>query len=198
MVKTSSSSARRQDPDDLPGLIAARGVLARRGGRTSHAAVVARGLGRTCVCGADELRVDEAARVVHVGDIQLGEGDLVSLDGSTGEVFVGAVPVVDSPVVRWLEGEPVEDDLVSAVALLLDHADKRRRLDVRANADTPADAARARRFGASGIGLCRTGTCSSVSGEPWSNGWCLRTASRSAPKRSKRCCPCSAATSRAS
>ena len=144
------------DPDDLPGLIAARGVLTSRGGRTSHAAVVARGLGRTCVCGADELRVDAASRIVRVGDIELGEGDLVSLDGSTGEVFAGAVPVVDSAVVRWLEGGPVEDDLVSAVALLLDHADKRRRLDVRANADTPADAARARRFGASGIGLCRT------------------------------------------
>ncbi len=144
------------DPDDLPGLIAARGVLTSRGGRTSHAAVVARGLGRTCVCGADELRVDAASRIVRVGDFELGEGDLVSLDGTTGEVFAGAVPVVDSAVVRWLEGGPVEDDLVSAVALLLDHADKRRRLDVRANADTPADAARARRFGASGIGLCRT------------------------------------------
>ena len=144
------------DPDDLPGLIAARGVLTSRGGRTSHAAVVARGLGRTCVCGADELQVDAASRIVRVGDFELGEGDLVSLDGTTGEVFAGAVPVVDSAVVRWLEGGPVEDDLVSAVALLLDHADKRRRLDVRANADTPADAARARRFGASGIGLCRT------------------------------------------
>ena len=145
------------DPDDLPGLIAARGVLTSRGGRTSHAAVVARGLGRTCVCGADDLQVDAEARELRVSSgLRLVEGDLISLDGSSGEVYAGAVPVVDSSVVRWLEGDAVTDDLVAAVALLLDHADERRRLAVRANADTPADAARARRFGASGIGLCRT------------------------------------------
>ena len=145
------------DPDDLPGLIAARGVLTSRGGRTSHAAVVARGLGRTCVCGAEALEVDAAGRTVTVrGGPSLREGDVVSLDGSTGEVFAGAVPVVPSPVVRWFEGAAAEDDLVEAVALLLDHADVRRRLAVRANADSPDDAARARRFGAAGIGLCRT------------------------------------------
>jgi pyruvate,orthophosphate dikinase len=145
------------DPDDLPGLIAARGVLTSRGGRTSHAAVVARGLGRTCVCGAEALEVDAVGRTLTVrGGSFLREGDVVSLDGSTGEVFAGAVPVVDSPLVRWFEGGPAEDDLVEAVALLLDHADARRRLGVRANADTPEDAARARRFGATGIGLCRT------------------------------------------
>jgi pyruvate,orthophosphate dikinase len=146
------------DPDDLPGLIAAKGVLTSRGGRTSHAAVVARGLGRTCVCGADDLDVDLAARefTVRSTATTLREGDLISLDGASGEVFAGAVPVVDSPVVRWFEGGPIEDDLVAAVALITQHADRRRRLGVRANADTPQDAARARRFGASGIGLCRT------------------------------------------
>jgi pyruvate, orthophosphate dikinase len=146
------------DPDDLPGLIAASGVLTSRGGRTSHAAVVARGLGRTCVCGADDLEVDAVARrlTVRGGDSLVVEGDLISIDGTTGEVFVGAVPVVDSPVVRWFEGGAIEDDLVAAVARLTVHADERARLDVRANADTPDDAARARRFGAVGIGLCRT------------------------------------------
>jgi len=146
------------DPDDLPGLIAARGVLTSRGGRTSHAAVVARGLGRTCVCGADALEVDADARTMRVRGAQtlVVEGDLISLDGTTGEVFAGAVPVVDSAVVRWFEGGPVEDDLVAAVARLTTHADTRAVLGVRANADTPVDAARARRFGASGIGLCRT------------------------------------------
>ena len=146
------------DPDDLPGLIAAKGVLTSRGGRTSHAAVVARGLGRTCVCGADELQVDCTGRrlTVRGSTTILVEGDLISLDGATGEVFAGSVPVVDSPVVRWFEGGPVQDDLVAAVALLTEHADQRRRLAVRANADTPEDAARARRFGAAGIGLCRT------------------------------------------
>ena len=146
------------DPDDLPGLIAAKGVLTSRGGRTSHAAVVARGLGRTCVCGADELQVDSTGRrfTVRGSATILVEGDLISLDGATGEVFAGSVPVVDSPVVRWFEGGPVQDDLVAAVAMLTEHADQRRRLAVRANADTPEDAARARRFGAAGIGLCRT------------------------------------------
>jgi pyruvate, orthophosphate dikinase len=147
------------NPDDLHGMIAARGVLTSRGGKTSHAAVVARGMGRTCVCGADELKVDIEKRRVRVrGRSTLHEGDVVSIDGSTGEVFLGAVPVTDSLVVRHLEGaEDVEqDDLVDAVAFVLDHADAVRRLRVRTNADNPEDAARARRFGAQGIGLCRT------------------------------------------
>jgi pyruvate,orthophosphate dikinase len=145
------------NPDDLRGMVAARGILTSRGGKTSHAAVVARGMGRTCVCGADALEVDaEGRKLVVRGGPTLGEGEVISIDGSTGEVFLGEVPVVDSLLVRWFEGHPVEDELVTAVATLLDHADSVRRLRVRANADTPDDAARSRRFGAEGIGLCRT------------------------------------------
>jgi pyruvate,orthophosphate dikinase len=144
-------------PDDLRGMVAAKGILTSRGGKTSHAAVVARGMGRTCVCGAEAVEVDVKARRARVrGGVTVAEGDLISLDGTTGEVFLGAVPVADSQVVRHLEGEDVDDDLVHAVARLLQHADDVRRLGVRANADTPDDATRARRFGAQGIGLCRT------------------------------------------
>ena len=144
-------------PEDLHGMMVARGILTSRGGKTSHAAVVARGMGRTCVCGAESLDVDTSAGEIRVrGGRTLREGDVISLDGGTGEVFDGAVPVVDSHVVRWFEGEPVEDPLVDAVARLVQHADASRRLRVRTNADTGEDAARARRFGAEGIGLCRT------------------------------------------
>jgi pyruvate,orthophosphate dikinase len=149
---------RETNPDDLSGMVAAKGILTSRGGKTSHAAVVARGMGRTCVCGADSLDVDVASRKMTTADgVTVAEGDVISIDGTTGEVFSGEVPVVDSLVVRHFEGEPRdEDELVAAVARLMDHADSRRRLAVRANADTPEDAARARRFGAEGIGLCRT------------------------------------------
>jgi pyruvate,orthophosphate dikinase len=145
------------NPDDLQGMVAARGTLTSRGGKTSHAAVVARGMGRPCVCGAEALTVDLAARQVQVrGGVVIHEGDVISLDGTTGEVFAGAVPVVDSAVVSHFEGNEVEDPVVDAVAALLAHADDVRRMGVQANADTPEDAARARRFGAQGIGLCRT------------------------------------------
>jgi pyruvate,orthophosphate dikinase len=145
------------NPDDLRGMVAARGILTSRGGKTSHAAVVARGMGRTCVCGAESLDVDAKAREFRVRDgITVREGDLISIDGTTGEVFAGEVPVSDALVVRHFEGERVDDDLVHAVARIMAHADGARRLRVRANADTPDDAARARRFGAQGIGLCRT------------------------------------------
>ena len=144
-------------PDDLPGMVAARGILTSRGGRTSHAAVVARGMGRPCVCGAEALDVDVDARTATTRDgKRVVEGDLISIDGGSGEVFLGTVPVVDSTLVRWFEGDDVQDDLIDAVSGLLRHADGLRRLRVRANADTPQDAARARRFGAQGIGLCRT------------------------------------------
>ncbi len=145
------------NPDDLRGMVAARGILTSRGGKTSHAAVVARGMGRTCVCGAESLDVDTRARQFRVRDGEtISEGDVISIDGTTGEVFAGAVPVADSVVVRHFEGEKLDDDLAHAVARIMAHADGARRLRVRTNADTPDDAARARRFGAQGIGLCRT------------------------------------------
>ncbi len=145
------------NPDDLRGMVAARGILTSRGGKTSHAAVVARGMGRTCVCGAESLDVDTKARTFRVRDGEtVGEGDVISIDGTTGEVFAGAVPVADSVVVRHFEGEKLDDDLAHAVSRIMAHADGARRLRVRTNADTPEDAARARRFGAQGIGLCRT------------------------------------------
>ena len=138
-------------------MAAARGTLTSRGGKTSHAAVVARGMGRPCVCGAEALIVDLDARQVQVrGGPVIKEGDVISVDGSSGAVYAGAVPVVDSVVVRYFDGEEVDDPVVEAVAALLGHADGVRRMDVRANADTPEDATRARRFGAGGIGLCRT------------------------------------------
>ncbi len=150
---------RTTNPDDLSGMVAAKGILTSRGGKTSHAAVVARGMGRTCVCGADELDVDvDAGRFTAADGTVIEQGDVISIDGTTGEIFEGAVDVVDSKVVRHFEGDESadDDDLVRAVVALMDHADDVRRLGVRANADTPEDAARARRFGAQGIGLCRT------------------------------------------
>ncbi len=153
---------RETNPDDLDGMIAAEGILTSRGGRTSHAAVVARGMGKTAVSGADKLQVDlKARRFTGPDGVAVEEGDVISIDGTTGEIFVGEVPVVPSPVVNYLEGEPdpedqADSDLVDAVRRLLGHADSRRRLRVRTNADTGGDAARARRFGAEGIGLCRT------------------------------------------
>ncbi len=151
---------RETSPDDLNGMIAARGVLTSRGGKTSHAAVVARGMGKTCVCGAEEIEVDaRAGRASGPGGVTINEGDVISIDGSSGAVYLGEVPVVASPVVRYFEGtlKPEDgDELVEAVHRLMSHADDRRRLGVRANADNPDDSARARRFGAQGIGLCRT------------------------------------------
>ncbi|TDD11654.1 pyruvate, phosphate dikinase [Nonomuraea diastatica] len=148
---------RETNPDDLAGMIAARGILTSRGGKTSHAAVVARGMGKTCVCGAEELEVStEERRFTAPGGVVVSEGDLISIDGTTGEVFLGEVPVVDSAVVDYFEGAEPDDELVRAVDRIMRHADAARRLGVRANADTPDDAARARRFGAQGIGLCRT------------------------------------------
>ncbi|MFC4113055.1 pyruvate, phosphate dikinase [Nonomuraea zeae] len=148
---------RETNPDDLAGMIAARGILTSRGGKTSHAAVVARGMGKTCVCGAEELEVSTAERTFTApGGVVVSEGDVISIDGTSGEVFLGEVPVVDSAVVEYFEGAEPADDLVRAVDRIMRHADAARRLGVRANADTPDDAARARRFGAQGIGLCRT------------------------------------------
>jgi pyruvate, orthophosphate dikinase len=153
---------RETNPDDLNGMIAAQGILTSRGGKTSHAAVVARGMGKTCVCGADTLDVDtKRRRLTAPGGAVLEEGDVISIDGSNGMVYRGEVPVVPSPVVEYFSGriDPAADDadlLVKAVHRIMAHADGKRRLGVRANADNPEDAARARQFGAQGIGLCRT------------------------------------------
>ncbi|MBT1185273.1 pyruvate, phosphate dikinase [Streptomyces sp. CJ_13] len=152
---------RETNPDDLDGMIAAEGILTSRGGKTSHAAVVARGMGKTCVCGAEDLEVDTKRRRMTVGGKVVEEGDVVSIDGSTGKVYLGEVPVVPSPVVEYFEGRmhagaDDADELVAAVHRIMAYADRVRRLRVRANADNAEDALRARRFGAQGIGLCRT------------------------------------------
>ncbi|GHE44977.1 pyruvate, phosphate dikinase [Streptomyces capitiformicae] len=144
-------------PDDLPGMVAAQAVLTSRGGKTSHAAVVARGMGKVCVCGAEELTVDlERRRFTTRDGTVVEERTVISVDGSAGAVYPGAAPLVDSEVMRYLETGERSEGVVTAVARALEQADGARRLEVRANADTPEDAARARRFGAQGIGLCRT------------------------------------------
>ncbi|HZM80166.1 MAG TPA: pyruvate, phosphate dikinase [Candidatus Limnocylindrales bacterium] len=147
---------RETNPDDLPGMIAAQGILTSRGGKTSHAAVVARGMGKTCVCGAEALEVRSDHFTVNGQTVR--EGDLISIDGTTGKIYLGEIPVSASPIVRYFEGslQPDEDQLVQAVHRIVTHADSKRRLKVRTNADTGEDAARARRFGAQGIGLTRT------------------------------------------
>jgi len=150
---------RETNPDDLHGMIASRGILTSRGGKTSHAAVVARGMGKTCVCGAEELDVDLAGRrFTAPGGVTVAEGDVISIDGTSGVVYLGEVPVMASPVVEFFEGSlaPEADELVSAVSRIMKHADERRRLGVHANADTGPDCARARRFGGEGVGLVRT------------------------------------------
>jgi pyruvate, orthophosphate dikinase len=130
-------------PEDIHGFFAAQGILTSRGGKTSHAAVVARGMGKPCVAGAEGIHVDVTMRVAFVGDQVIKEGDVITLDGSTGRVFRGEVPTVEA-------------DFSQALVKLLGWADQHARLAVRANADTPQDAARALRYGAKGIGLCRT------------------------------------------
>jgi pyruvate, orthophosphate dikinase len=153
---------RETNPDDLHGMIASQGILTSRGGKTSHAAVVARGMGKTCVCGADDIEVDiKAGRFTAPGGVTVSEGDVISIDGSSGAVYLGEVPVVSSQVVQYFEGklDPASADageLVQAVHQIMGTADARRRLGVRANADTGEDCARARRFGAGGVGLTRT------------------------------------------
>src|SRR5664280_1549099 len=143
-------------------MIVSEGILTSRGGKTSHAAVVARGMGKTCVCGAADLTVDTVGRQFTTKNGQVvAEGTVISIDGTSGEVFLGEVPVVPSPVVRYFEGETDPnavdtDEIVKAVHRIMRMADSLRRMNVRANADTPEDAVRARRFGAEGIGLCRT------------------------------------------
>ena len=156
---------RETNPDDLEGMIAATGILTARGGKTSHAAVVARGMGKTCVCGADAIEVSNAHRTATIGDLVIKEGDMISIDGSTGHVYLGELAVVPSPVSNYLEhglagAMETENEeisaLISAVDRILKHADSVRRLQVRTNADTAEDSKWARNLGAEGIGLCRT------------------------------------------
>ena len=130
-------------PEDIHGMHAAKGVLTARGGMTSHAAVVARGMGRPCVSGASTLSIDMKARTLRIGKRELKEGDTITLDGSNGDVMAGEVSTV-------------EPELAGDFATLMAWADSHRRMKVRANAETPADARMARQFGAEGIGLCRT------------------------------------------
>jgi pyruvate,orthophosphate dikinase len=130
-------------PDDIHGLIQAQGVLTAHGGMTSHAAVVARGMGKPCVAGCEALSIDVAAGAVQLGEHELAAGDVITIDGGSGSVIVGAVPLVPPEIDENFE-------------TILGWADELRRLGVRANADTPQDAAKAREFGAEGIGLCRT------------------------------------------
>ncbi len=130
-------------PDDIHGIIAAEGVLTSRGGMTSHAAVVARGMGKPCVAGAGDIYIDLDMKVFKVGDLEVKEGDKITIDGATGEVILGEVPMI-------------EPELSGEFLTILKWADEVRRLGVRANADTPEDAKKAREFGAEGIGLCRT------------------------------------------
>jgi len=130
-------------PEDIHGMHAATGILTARGGMTSHAAVVARGMGRSCVCGASEVRIDESEGTVYIGARELKEGDLITLDGGVGEVFLGEVPTI-------------MPELSGAFGTLIGWADEVRRLGIRANAETPLDARVAREFGAEGIGLSRT------------------------------------------
>src|SRR5690606_18122529 len=130
-------------PEDIHGMHAARGILTTRGGMTSHAAVVARGMGRPCVSGAGDIRIDYKEQTMTVRDIVVRAGERITLDGGAGTVMLGEVPMV-------------QPQLSGDFQKLMEWADAARRLKVRANAETPADARTARRFGAEGIGLCRT------------------------------------------
>ena len=152
---------RETSPDDLVGMVAAEGILTSRGGKTSHAAVVARGMGKTAVCGTESISVDEKLLQFSVGDLIVREGEVISIDGTTGCVYLGELPVTQSPVTSYLEGTLLATakdatPVVKAVDRILQHADEIRKLYVRANADTPEDAQRAKTLGAQGIGLCRT------------------------------------------
>jgi pyruvate,orthophosphate dikinase len=131
------------NPDDIEGMNAAAGILTSRGGMTSHAAVVARGMGKPCVAGCEKIRVDEAKKRFHIGRLIIKEGEVITINGSTGEVIIGEVPTI-------------EPELSGEFAEVMAWTDKYRKLGIRANADTPVDSVKAIKFGAEGIGLCRT------------------------------------------
>ncbi len=130
-------------PEDIHGFFAAQGILTSRGGKTSHAAVVARGMGKPCVSGAEGLDINYDLKEARVGDVVIKEGDIITIDGTTGKFFLGAVPMLDP-------------ELPKDLAILMEWADEMAKIEVWANADTPDMAAKARQHGAKGIGLCRT------------------------------------------
>lgn len=153
LVRTETS------PEDLPGMVAAQGILTSRGGKTSHAAVVARGMGRVAICGAEEIRVNVAAGFFTVGKETIRAGETISIDGGTGAVYRGEIKVVESSVSQYLQNsvQPQKfTPLIRAIERFLTRADLVRRLEVRANADTAEDCQIARNFGAEGVGLVRT------------------------------------------
>ena len=130
-------------PEDIHGFFAAQGILTSRGGKTSHAAVVARGMGKPCVSGAEGLDINYDLKEARLGGVVIKEGDIVTIDGTTGSVYLGTVPMLDP-------------ELPKDLAILMEWADKMAKIQVWANADTPVMAAKARQHGAKGIGLCRT------------------------------------------
>lgn len=130
-------------PDDIHGIVASQAIVTSRGGMTSHAAVVARGMGKACICGCESLKIDLRAKQASVGSTVINYGDIISIDGSTGEIMLGEIPMIDPK-------------LSDEFKLLLSWADEVRKIGVRANADNPADAKKAFEFGANGVGLCRT------------------------------------------
>ena len=130
-------------PEDINGMHAAKGILTARGGMTSHAAVVARGMGKPCVCGSSEIKIDYENKLFKSGNFEVKEGDVITIDGSSGKVMLGEVPTV-------------KPDMSGDFLKLMNWADQYRKLKVRANSETPSDTKIARDFGAEGIGLCRT------------------------------------------
>jgi len=153
LVRTETS------PEDLPGMVAAQGILTSRGGKTSHAAVVARGMGRVAICGAEEITVDFQDGSFTVGDQTIRAGEVISIDGGTGAIYRGSIKVVESSVSQYLQNPGLPQKftpLIRAIERFLTRADLVRRLEVRANADTEQDCQIARNFGAEGVGLVRT------------------------------------------
>ena len=145
-------------PEDLRGMIASEGILTSRGGVSSHAALVARQMGKVCVCGATALKIDYSKRIMSVGSTVVKEGDYISIDGTTGEIFLGEIATTDSEVIRVLNGklDPKKSYTYQIFATVMKWADKYRRLGIRTNADSPEQSKTAVALGAEGIGLCRT------------------------------------------